>query len=85
MRIAACLAYLAAAGLYAPSHPTLALVAVILLSWLVAVTQFQRKLTVNEGPWNHPEALRLSFTVLPTFAIGLTLFAPLYVSWALIP
>ncbi len=85
MRIVACLAYVAAAGLWFGSHPSPAVVSVILLFWLLAITRFEQKLTVNEGPWNHPEALRLSFTVLPTMAIGLSLFAPMYASWALLP
>ncbi|MGH1503553.1 MAG: hypothetical protein ACRBI6_08355 [Acidimicrobiales bacterium] len=79
------LGYLAAAIFWAATHITLTLAALILLAWLVVIRYFERRLTPNEGPWNEPAALRLSFIVLPTLSIGLTLFAPLYASWALIP
>ncbi len=79
------LGYLAAAALWSATHVTLTLAALILLVWLLVIRRFEARLVPNEGPWNEPGTLRLAFTVLPTLSIGLTLFAPLYASWALLP
>ena len=85
MRLIAYLGYAAATGLHFEAQPLLALLAVVLLSWLVIVGHFQHRLIPNEGPWNHEQALHLSLTVLPTMAIGLSIFGPLYAIWALLP
>ena len=79
------LGYAAATGLHFEHRPVLALLAVLLLAWLVIVGHFQRRLIPNEGPWNYQPALHLSLTVLPTMAIGLSIFGPLYALWAVLP
>lgn len=77
--------YLAAAALWATSHITLTFAAFVLLGWLLVARHFEERLAPNDGPWNEPGSLQLVLTVLPTLSIGLTLFAPLFASWALLP